>query len=160
MFADDLAIISVSASGLQRCLTILYEYCDKWCLSINISKTKVIIFNKTGRTYNMVYSFNINGCNVEIVNEYCYLGIIFQPSGIFSKAAKHLYAKAIKAKFHMMRILQGFNVSVKVGLQLFKSLILPILSYGCEIIHPIEMKNFAENKYYTLSNKSFFESVT
>ena len=48
MFADDLVLISETAEGLQNCLNALQNYCDKWCLSINTDKTKVMIFNKGG----------------------------------------------------------------------------------------------------------------
>jgi hypothetical protein len=30
-------------------LDILKTYCDKWNLKVNIGKTKVIVFNKSGR---------------------------------------------------------------------------------------------------------------
>ena len=50
MFADDLVLISQSKQGLQNALNKLQRYCDKWCLKINVDKTKVMIFNKQGRT--------------------------------------------------------------------------------------------------------------
>jgi hypothetical protein len=37
------------AKGLQKSLDILKTYCDKWNLKVNIGKTKVIVFNKSGR---------------------------------------------------------------------------------------------------------------
>jgi hypothetical protein len=41
--------LSESAKGLQKSLDILKTYCDKWNLKVNIGKTKVIVFNKSGR---------------------------------------------------------------------------------------------------------------
>ncbi len=49
MFADDLVLLSKSASGLQTCLDNLNSYCNQWGLKVNLNKTKVVIFNKTGR---------------------------------------------------------------------------------------------------------------
>lgn len=49
MYADDIVLISESAKGLQNCLNKLSKYCDIWNLSVNIDKSKVIIFNKSGR---------------------------------------------------------------------------------------------------------------
>jgi hypothetical protein len=49
MYADDIVLISESAKGLQDCLNKLSNYCDIWNLSVNIDKSKVIIFNKSGR---------------------------------------------------------------------------------------------------------------
>jgi rubrerythrin len=45
MYADDIVLISRSASGLQRSLDLIFKYCKKWKLVVNIKKTKVMIFN-------------------------------------------------------------------------------------------------------------------
>lgn len=46
MFADDILLLSESAEGLQNCLNKLNDYCNKWQLSINIKKTKIMIFQQ------------------------------------------------------------------------------------------------------------------
>ena len=61
MYAADVILISESERGLQNCLKKLEDYCDMWCLDININKTKTIIFNKSGKLLN--YNFNFNGVN-------------------------------------------------------------------------------------------------
>ena len=48
-YADDLVLISHSAEGLQKALSVLAEYCNKWLLSVNSKKTKVLIFQKKCR---------------------------------------------------------------------------------------------------------------
>ena len=48
MFADDLVIMSETPTGLQSALSKLQKYTEDWNLTININKTKVIIFNKGG----------------------------------------------------------------------------------------------------------------
>jgi hypothetical protein len=48
-YADDLVLLSTTADGLQNALNTLELFCNRWRLSINIAKTKVIIFNKSGR---------------------------------------------------------------------------------------------------------------
>jgi hypothetical protein len=42
MFADDLLLLSETPEGLQNCIDKLNSYCNRWQLSINIQKTKVI----------------------------------------------------------------------------------------------------------------------
>jgi hypothetical protein len=49
LFADDLVLFSNTNEGLQSKLDILNDYCEEWCLGINPKKTKVIIFNKSGK---------------------------------------------------------------------------------------------------------------
>ena len=98
MFADDLVILSESAKGLQNAIDRLQNYCTKWGLTVNIDKTKVVIFNKGGHPFSS-YKFTLNGLKVDIVQSYCYLGIIFSSSGTFNRACEALSNKAFKAFF-------------------------------------------------------------
>ena len=49
LYADDLALVATSPEDLQLKLNLLHEYCKKWKLNINLSKTKIVEFNKTGK---------------------------------------------------------------------------------------------------------------
>ena len=49
MYADDVVLLSSSKEGLQHSLSSLQKYCDSWNLKINIEKTKILIFNKSGK---------------------------------------------------------------------------------------------------------------
>ena len=93
LYADDLVLISDTKEGLQQKLNILYDYCNNWCLEINTSKTKTIIFNKNGRL--MKDTFSIGPETIESVKFYKYLGIILTISGKFTEARKNLYGKSI-----------------------------------------------------------------
>ena len=48
MYADDIVlhILSNSSNGLQQKLYKLHEYCNDWCLSVNVNKTKVIVLTR------------------------------------------------------------------------------------------------------------------
>ena len=48
MYADDLVLLSEDEKGLQNCLQKLHNYTQKWGLSINQKKTKVMIFQNNG----------------------------------------------------------------------------------------------------------------
>ena len=50
LFADDLAIFSLSKEDLQKRISILQQYRNERGLELNISKTKVMMFNKQGAT--------------------------------------------------------------------------------------------------------------
>jgi retron-type reverse transcriptase len=45
MYADDIVLLSESASGLQNSLNALKGYCSNWGLNVNQKKTKIMIFN-------------------------------------------------------------------------------------------------------------------
>ena len=50
LYADDLVILSPTEQGLQQSLSLLKQYCEEWPLSINIDKTKVMIFQKKSKS--------------------------------------------------------------------------------------------------------------
>lgn len=129
MYADDTILISKSAIGLQRAIDKLYEYCNKWDLIVNKSKTKVMIFNRKGGL--VCGNFKYGGETIEIVSDYVYLGINFKPSGSFASACARLKDQARKAMFKIRNVCS--DGPVNVALCLFDSLVLPIITYGCEI---------------------------
>ena len=50
MFSDELAIFLLSKKELQKQISILQQRCNEWGLKLNLSKTKIMIFNKHGAT--------------------------------------------------------------------------------------------------------------
>ena len=84
MYADDIILLSKSAKALQEKLDILNTYCKDWCLTVNTSKTKILIFNKAGRL--IKHSFRYGNENIECVSNCKYLGIWFSSSGSYSYA--------------------------------------------------------------------------
>ena len=67
VYADDTIILRDDAKGFQDTLNAFNEYCKRWKLKINISKTKIIIFGDYSR--NQHFSFHIAGEEVEIIKE-------------------------------------------------------------------------------------------
>lgn len=86
LYADDTVIVSENKNDMQDALNAFEEYCKKWKLTVNVTKTKVLIFSK-GR-HSKFDKFFFNGTQLEIVNEYKYLGIIFTKSGSYFKTKK------------------------------------------------------------------------
>ena len=67
-WADDILILSKSEEGLMKKLKVLEEYTNGNFLEVNTDKTKVMIFNKTGKI--MRRNFYINGVKLENVQLY------------------------------------------------------------------------------------------
>ena len=42
---DDVVLLASSAAGLHRHLDVLLSFCTTWGLSVNLEKTKVMVFN-------------------------------------------------------------------------------------------------------------------
>ena len=73
LYADDTIIMADNPSDFQRCLHAFSEYCTQWKLTINVGKTKIIIFGTRGLS-NLL--FKIGDEQVEIVKSYKYLGVL------------------------------------------------------------------------------------
>ena len=84
MFADDTVIFSESVEGLQLSLNNLESYCNKWDLTVNIDKTKIVVFKKGG-SLSRQEKWTYAGETVEIVNSFNYLGIVLSSGGAFSR---------------------------------------------------------------------------
>jgi hypothetical protein len=130
-YADDIVLLSESAQGLQNLLNKL-KICDKWNLHVNINKSKVMIFNKSGKILKG-HNFLYDGNTVSLVNEYRCLGIIFKPSGSFTEAINQLAKKFSKAFFCIRKSLCSENMNVVLHMKLFDSCVKPILLYWSEI---------------------------
>ena len=104
LYADDLVLLSHSQQGLQTALNKLSAFCHTWKMNVNLSKTKLIIFQKTSwKTFNPYLT--LNDCIIEKVEEYTYLGIKMTSTGNFSLAENTLKEKALQALFATKRLM-------------------------------------------------------
>ena len=101
LYADDTILMSESNEDLQLMLNEFCDYCKQWKLKVNVQKTKVMVFSKGRLSKNL--KFYIEDYEIEIVNEYKYLGIIFSKSGSFLKTRKYVYGKVTKAKYGLLQ---------------------------------------------------------
>ena len=46
MFADDFVGVSGSREQLQKLIDVVYNYCNKWRLKANVTKSVVMVFTK------------------------------------------------------------------------------------------------------------------
>ena len=75
LYADDTILISDNPRDLQSISDKFKEYCDTWKLTVNLNKTKVVVFGSRGNVnLNFLYGEN----PIEIVTQYKYLGVILK----------------------------------------------------------------------------------
>ena len=151
MYADDLILISTSEYGLKNCLLKLEKFCDSWQLEVNIDKSKVIVFNSSGKLLKGP-SFIYRGTPLENVQSYCYLGIDFICSGSYKLARTNLVEKASKAMFPLTSMIAQFNIPSDQALHLFNTMIRPIALYNSENLAHLTHHQISalENKKSTL----------
>ncbi len=143
-WADDLLLFSSSHKGLQTCLDRLSQYCRKWGLSINTSKTKAILFSK-GIPRSDKQPLSIGGAEIEWVSSYKYLGMIVSSDGKFHKAVADRVDKATKAMYSIRNAISHYeNISVSLANTLFEKQLSPILLYGSVLWILPEVNRYAK----------------
>ena len=76
-------------------LDSLQSYTEKWSLAVNVAKTKVMVF-RNGGNVRPQESWLYNGEEIDIVDEFCYLGIVFNYNGKFYKTQSSFLYSAEK----------------------------------------------------------------
>ena len=155
LYADDLVLLSHTAEGLQRSLDKLSGYAKYKYLTINIKKSKTMIFNPLGRY--LKKQFNIESQLLESVNTFCYLGFEVKPSGTVKHALNTLHEKAKKALQPLMCAISRFNIPAKTAIRLFHTFVSPILLYSVEnwtTLTDKKLENFTDIELFNDTNKS------
>ena len=100
-----------------------------------------------------------NGQELDVDDSFVYLGTMFSYNGRFSENNKHLFDQARKAMFAVLRKSRKLQLPVDNQLQLFDSMVVPILLYGSEVTGfetMIILKDFAYSStksYWKLKNQ-------
>ena len=131
LYADDTIILAESAKDLQLSLDRLKEYCDKWSLKVNVSKTKIVIFSR-GKVRKYP-TFKLGSSIIDVVDDYVYLGVTFNYNGSFRKAMDKQISQAKKAMFLLLQKVKILHLPLDIIIELFDVCVVPVLLYGSEI---------------------------
>jgi hypothetical protein len=139
-YADDLVLLAESQEQLQQMMDTLGVFCDAFGLCVNVGKSEVVVFNRrfAGQQVTQVM---YKGSVVPCKSEFVYLGVLFADNTAakrVARAAAHAkYAKGRACYFAMLqRCTQMKLANPHIMCRLFDSLVVPVLSYGCEIWGP------------------------
>ena len=131
LFADDTAIFAYSKERLQQLLNKLHCYCKEWGITVNKEKTVVMVFKKGGKLENIDIFYD--SCKLQVVKTFKYLGVNLSSNGCFYQAQKCLSVQASRALYSLNTLFDTLSLNVSEKIKLFDSMIMPILSYGCEV---------------------------
>ena len=133
MYADDICMINDSVGRLQTQLNVLSVFCKQYGLSVNLSKTKIVVF-RNGGPLRRCERFYFDGAQLQSVSHYKYLGIIFSSRLCWSVPLQTLAAQADKAVYALKKLNKTVGgLPVSLSLDLFDKLVVPILMYGSEL---------------------------
>ena len=86
LFADDLVLLSPTKEGIQQHLDILHRFCQTLALTVNLSKTKIMVLQKRSSRQDHKYKFHLDTIVLEHTKNYTYLGLNISATGNLHKA--------------------------------------------------------------------------
>ena len=131
LYADDACILARSKEGLDEGMKYLYDYCRQWKMTLNVTKTKNIIFG--WKSYISPPEFKYNNETVEVVNMFCYLGVLLTHNLSWDAHVTMVCEKSLKACYMSAKYCYKYRLTVKTKCKLFEIFIEPALRYGAEL---------------------------
>ena len=107
----------------------MHLYCKSWDIEVYPSKTKITIF--CNRKFQHNYVFTYKNKVLDIDENFVYLGIMLSYNGFIKKNNQRLVEQTCNAMFSILR--KSRKLHLPRDLQLFDSMVAPILLYGSEI---------------------------
>ena len=133
LYADDIVLLSDNEVNMQNMLNTLHNWCKKWRVLINTEKSKSVHFRK-GLRNRSDFVFKIGKNTIEIVEQYKYLGVIFQEKSDFSFTADALAKGAGRALGGLIsRIHSLKEFGFKTFEKLYYACVFPVLDYGSSV---------------------------
>ena len=143
LYADDMALLATSPAGLQQQLHVLQQFCAERGLTVNLSKTRVVLLAGADteqealdrvRRARLTYA----GGSLEGTTEFKYLGVVFhctKPLGESAAAGRASVARFAAAAFEGRCTEMGLEAA-RLLLQLYGQLVDSTLSYGAAVWAP------------------------
>ena len=143
LYADDMALVATSPAGLQAQLDLLQQYCQRWGLTVNTVKTKLLLLSGARTEQGALEAaqlagLSFGGAPLEAVTSFKYLGIVFSASHALAGTAAPARTQLAGLALSNMRArcAQLGIQAAGVRLQLFSTLVDSVLSYGAEVWAP------------------------
>ena len=94
--------------------------------------------------------FNFGNFILDTVEEYNYLGLVFNYNAKFKKTKLHLYQKGCRAMFALLKRSRNLSLPMDIMLKLFNVLVKPVVLYGavvwgseeCDILERLQLRVF------------------
>ncbi|MCO5603414.1 hypothetical protein L7F22_057564 [Adiantum nelumboides] len=139
LYADDIVLIAESPDGMQRQLDVLQKFAEESGLSVNMGKTKIMVFNTTTQwVRRSAPKFTYGQDNVEYTDAYTYLGVVFTgPKFAMKKAADNRLSRAYAALGGLERMCSQVQFQEpRTKLWLFDTLVTSAMLYGVQVWGP------------------------
>ena len=137
-YADDLLLLAHSPAQLQAMLDAMQDFCTANGMEVNVAKSVSLVCGKPPAN---VPAFMYGGTALPGVVEFPYLGVPFTSGGIALDCLDRAVARATAACQALLgRCTQMGLHNVAIRANLFNTLVMPSLTYGCEIWGVFELR--------------------
>lgn len=130
-FADDIVLLAPNAAVLQVMINYLDKYCMKWNLSVNIDKSKIMVFRNGGRPAK-IEKWWYRGMLIDVVKEFKYLGVLFTSTLNLEQHFKNKVSAAKMALNNFNSIIMNNDVPLNSKLQIFNAVFRSSISYAAQ----------------------------
>ena len=148
MFADDIVLLAPTEDKLQEMLDIVNNWCSKWRLTLNGTKTEIIHYRHKSKERS-AFQFKCGELNLQYTDKYKYLGVWLHEHLDLSVTVKEISKSATRALGKVISIFKNTGGSShKIFIKLFNTAILPIITYSAGIwgLHEFKKLNTILNK--------------
>ena len=129
LFADDLALLSSNKSDLHYALDWFSDACLDAGMKISTAKTEIMCLSR----HPFQCSFQTNGVTLKQMEKFKYLGVTFSNDGRQDNELDTYIGKASTVKRQLYRsVVLKQELCTKAKLSIFRSVFVPILTYGHE----------------------------
>ena len=125
-FGDDIVVFAESPETLQRMVSELNTVCETIGLKVNVGKTKVMTNQPT------LLPITINTHDLELVNEYIYLGETITCKKNMQIAEVKLRVRMGWAAYSNLKHIFKSNMPQHLKTRAYDQCVLPTMTYGCE----------------------------
>ena len=138
LFADDCKVFK-SISSVQCCeslqsdLSAMHGWSNKWQMSFNSSKCKVLTITRSRSP--ILFNYHLDGIILDRVGEFKDLGVTFNSNLKFTSHINSIISKSNKLCGVIKRAV-GYHAPQKVKVQLYRSLVRPNLEYSTQVWSP------------------------
>ena len=135
-YADDLALVSNTSAGLQAQLDLLQAYSQRWRLTVNVQKTKVVVYT-AARKQVTPPQLTYLGAPIEVLDTFRYLGVDLHSTKAFAAASDDRAASAQRAALALCTRCEDLRLhDPALLMHLFDALVRPVMLYGVETWGP------------------------
>ena len=141
LFADDTTLIGLDPETLQLLLGEVVRFCADWGMEVNAGKTKVMVCRKM-EDQDAVPTFRLDNQEIECVELYKYLGLMFHYSKGLAGSFEHRLALARRASFALSQKCAATGIHNPATMcSLFKAMVMPVLFHGAQVAVPFWSKS-------------------